>query len=1113
MAAAGEPLQGAGGPQTSDAENADPTEAGSLRKMFVQGTEAIQTKRTDNLFQSLEERTLTEDEQRIIEQRVALQRKMFEEYERRERKRKVVELQDVCPDISEEEAEKALELCDGREDEAAAQLVSDAGFRLRVQAACGPIAAAEPVLEAAPPARREGSSRSHRRYKPAGPRPKVVDPATLGSTVFVGAFRGKGFKPPPKGRQPARKAAPTAAAAKAAGAGALHSADDEETETEGEQEPEEQEEQQEAMEGQQEQQQQQEQQAQHPQQDASLEQQQPLVPGVMLWPQAAAAAAAAQLAAEAAEPQPAAGADEPQRYVLVHADTLEAPSDSLLRSARRQLGEPSDSRVPLGTDATGAAAAGAEPASVARSRPLAAVAEEEQQEQEDGAPQAAQQQQQQQQQQDQPEQQQQQAGAAVAGQGGSAQPSAAALAAMAKQLSKLDDGKARALLRRMGGGGVREAVLEQLGAFDPDRAAACFALLGDDADEFEEEAAEEWGSASDDEEWQQPSGAQQQPSAARQQPSAAQQQQQQQQQVEAAAAEEAGEAPSAQRVRSRRTAAAGARRAVKRAASAALSDSEATETEEEPSSDEEMGGGASSSEDDEFVAPRSSRRSKAPPAKRQARPSRAAKNAAAAAFVAMAAVSGGQEGGSNADMGEADATSSDDEAARSQRQQRGGSKARGGRQQRASPSPAPAGAPAASGSAPPSTKRQRMEEVQQGSAVAAAAFAAAAAAAAGAGQAADSAGAAAEQEQPTGSGGGAEQPPARQQRAAAAAAAPCTRAISATGHTCRGRVKQKSHKSADLVVAGRLRAEKGWFNAGYIFPEGFQSRTLFRSSVAIDQLCVHECHIIGEGGQFWPAPTFKVVALDRPDEPLIAKSCTGCWTGILKRINAEIEARRRAGEDLPPPPKTAIAGPEYFGLNQPNIQSAVEALDPHRLCTEYWAGKEDRMAAAAGRPPVPGGAARAQRAQRQPAAATRRAGGSKKGRRRGGESDSEGEEAEAEGEDDETQYMATKWSAVSRTERYRKRLEENGEDVSALDQDNPLPSFIDPITMSAVVRPAISPYGHVAGLATWKVVLAEKQQCPFTNQPLQFEQLKVLTKTNIHLWRDKIVNGPGQKPA
>ena len=42
---------------------------------------------------------------------------------------------------------------------------------------------------------------------------------------------------------------------------------------------------------------------------------------------------------------------------------------------------------------------------------------------------------------------------------------------------------------------------------------------------------------------------------------------------------------------------------------------------------------------------------------------------------------------------------------------------------------------------------------------------------------------------------------------------------------------------------------------------------------------------------------------------------------VLKRINSEIEARRKAGENLPPPPKTAIAGPEYFGLNQPEVKA------------------------------------------------------------------------------------------------------------------------------------------------------------------------------------------------
>lgn len=38
--------------------------------------------------------------------------------------------------------------------------------------------------------------------------------------------------------------------------------------------------------------------------------------------------------------------------------------------------------------------------------------------------------------------------------------------------------------------------------------------------------------------------------------------------------------------------------------------------------------------------------------------------------------------------------------------------------------------------------------------------------------------------------------------------------------------------------------------------------------------------VCSQGGEFWPKPTFKVVAMDRPDEPLIAPSCTGCWTQV-----------------------------------------------------------------------------------------------------------------------------------------------------------------------------------------------------------------------------------------
>ena len=61
---------------------------------------------------------------------------------------------------------------------------------------------------------------------------------------------------------------------------------------------------------------------------------------------------------------------------------------------------------------------------------------------------------------------------------------------------------------------------------------------------------------------------------------------------------------------------------------------------------------------------------------------------------------------------------------------------------------------------------------------------------------------------------------------------------------------------------------------------------------------------------------------------------------MLARINGAIELRRAAGEALPPPPKTAIAGPEYFGLTHPAILPRLEALDADRVCVDYWAGKQ-----------------------------------------------------------------------------------------------------------------------------------------------------------------------------
>jgi hypothetical protein len=157
----------------------------------------------------------------------------------------------------------------------------------------------------------------------------------------------------------------------------------------------------------------------------------------------------------------------------------------------------------------------------------------------------------------------------------------------------------------------------------------------------------------------------------------------------------------------------------------------------------------------------------------------------------------------------------------------------------------------------------------------------------------------------------------------------------------RGRVK-----SGEVVAIGTLRTDKGWHNNVCIFPDGFCTRKDFRSSVDLEQHCIHECSIHANG-IFKPGPTFRIVAADRPAEPLEGKSATMCWSAVLARRNGEIERRRAAGEDLPPPPKTAIPGPEYFGLYQAEAVRGIEALDPSRQCLEYWRGKEAREGMAA----------------------------------------------------------------------------------------------------------------------------------------------------------------------
>ena len=92
--------------------------------------------------------------------------------------------------------------------------------------------------------------------------------------------------------------------------------------------------------------------------------------------------------------------------------------------------------------------------------------------------------------------------------------------------------------------------------------------------------------------------------------------------------------------------------------------------------------------------------------------------------------------------------------------------------------------------------------------------------------------------------------------------------------------------------------------------------------------CRHTCEIVApqnvgkKGSREWnnARPIFRITAEDREDEPLEGNSATAPWKKILERINVGRKKRKM------PEKHTAIAGPEYFGLNSPDVVQAIEAL-------------------------------------------------------------------------------------------------------------------------------------------------------------------------------------------
>ncbi|KAI8084500.1 uncharacterized protein BX664DRAFT_387233 [Halteromyces radiatus] len=152
----------------------------------------------------------------------------------------------------------------------------------------------------------------------------------------------------------------------------------------------------------------------------------------------------------------------------------------------------------------------------------------------------------------------------------------------------------------------------------------------------------------------------------------------------------------------------------------------------------------------------------------------------------------------------------------------------------------------------------------------------------------------------------------------------------------------------------------------------------------------------------------------------------------------------------------------------------------------------------------------------------------RKRRSRGWNSDDDDDDEEDDFEDynDNSGTYTTSTRTRASTRRTRSRFatpqEEtdqedtsNGPDYAESEQEepldaNPLPGFIDPITLDEVEKPAISKYGHVMGYDSWVRCLTnwegKKNICPLTKKPLTKRDLVVLTLENIEEYRDRILN-------
>ncbi|WOL12938.1 hypothetical protein Cni_G21707 [Canna indica] len=156
-------------------------------------------------------------------------------------------------------------------------------------------------------------------------------------------------------------------------------------------------------------------------------------------------------------------------------------------------------------------------------------------------------------------------------------------------------------------------------------------------------------------------------------------------------------------------------------------------------------------------------------------------------------------------------------------------------------------------------------------------------------------------------------------------------------------VVQRINRNVEVLAYGIVLSGKLWSTSQAIFPKGYKSRVKYLSILVPTQMCYYISEILDAG---LLGPLFMVMVEQCPSEVFVHVSASKCWDMVRERANHEIQKLSNLGTlNLPSlQPPGSVDGLEMFGLSSPTIIQAIEALDYHHVCTDYWRSRPNTPA-------------------------------------------------------------------------------------------------------------------------------------------------------------------------